>query len=103
MFVIPLLSLFFCQLSLELMHRHIYAGVNIAAGGCDDEDVAVFASCNYLDAYVPAPAAVNNNLHLIDNAEELRQLGSLIAGMGPDCLGYVQMLACDVKKQNESP
>jgi hypothetical protein len=100
MFVIAFPGLFPSQLAFELVDGNIDALVGIDAWLGSDEDVAVLASCNYLDTDVAPAAAVDYHLNLIDAVVVLWKLGSLFLCVSLEGLRYVDMLTGNCEKQS---
>jgi hypothetical protein len=77
--------------------------VSIITGFGNNKDLAVFPPCNYLYAGITALIAVDNYLNLVDTIVVLWKFGGLFLCVFSNSFRYVDMFACNGKKQNRSP
>jgi len=101
--IVALLALFPSKLSFEFVDSHVDTLVSVFAGFGNNEDLAVFASCDYLHADVAAWLTADDYLDLIDTIVVPGKLGGLLLGVAFDSFRYVDVFTGNCKKQNRSP
>jgi hypothetical protein len=103
MLIVSFFALCSSELPFKLVDSQINTAVSIFTSFGNNEDLTVFAPCNYLHAGTSTLIAVDNHFNLIDTIVVFWKLGSLLLGMFSHGFRYVDMFASNSKKQNRSP
>ncbi len=101
--IVTFLALFPSKLSFEFVDSYVDTLVSVFPGLGNNEDLAVFASCNYLHADVVAWLAADDYINLIDTVVVPGKLGGLLLGVAFNSFRYVDVFTGNCKKQNRSP